>query len=304
MLLDTNSSNRKNYLLKLLILFVTICGINCAVITAGQLLEKKGGQKQKQQINSLKRNSALNISKNSKQISKEKQKQNLKNLKNNVVTKKVISKELQKQITKKQQKELKELKEMEAMKAIMKANLERELNEKIQNGIVENNKIKKHHHKNEKNKKNIKNKEILDSDEDDELVIPTFGEHPGFMPIVMHKLTEYKIKSSELISKRLESAKDVRNLLWTAVAVAERKLVDNRKGVKIVDKGTQTCLLEFIARMVGGLIHLLLSLRKTLTITATLPHLFTHYAKMISPSFRLDIANFGVKKLPKKNLRS
>uniref|UniRef100_A0A914MH23 Candidate secreted effector n=1 Tax=Meloidogyne incognita TaxID=6306 RepID=A0A914MH23_MELIC len=141
MLLDTNSSNRKNYLLKLLILFVTICGINCAVkksasldhilnldnslnngqITAGQLLEKKGGQKQKQQINSLKRNSALNISKNSKQISKEKQKQNLKNLKNNVVTKKVISKELQKQITKKQQKELKELKEMEAMKAIMKA---------------------------------------------------------------------------------------------------------------------------------------------------------------------------------------
>ncbi|CAK5047484.1 unnamed protein product [Meloidogyne enterolobii] len=72
------------------------------------------------------------------------------------------------------------------------------------------------------------------------------------MPIVMHKLTEHKIKSSELISKRLESAKDVRNLLWTAVAVAERKLVDNRKGVKIVDKGTQTCLLEFIARMVGG----------------------------------------------------
>nr|CAD2152251.1 unnamed protein product [Meloidogyne enterolobii] len=72
------------------------------------------------------------------------------------------------------------------------------------------------------------------------------------MPIVMHKLTEHKIKSSELVSKRLESAKDVRNLLWTAVAVAERKLVDTRKGMKIVDKGTQTCLLEFIARMVGG----------------------------------------------------
>uniref|UniRef100_A0A914MTK3 Uncharacterized protein n=1 Tax=Meloidogyne incognita TaxID=6306 RepID=A0A914MTK3_MELIC len=142
MLLDTNSSNRKNYLLKLLFLFVALCGINCAVkkspsldhilnlgnslnngqITAGQLLEKKGGQKQKQQINSLKRNSALNISKNSKQISKEKQKQNFtKNSKNNVVTKKVISKELQKQINKKQQKELKELKEMEAMRAIMKA---------------------------------------------------------------------------------------------------------------------------------------------------------------------------------------
>uniref|UniRef100_A0A915M2S9 Uncharacterized protein n=1 Tax=Meloidogyne javanica TaxID=6303 RepID=A0A915M2S9_MELJA len=168
------------------------------------------------------------------------------------VTKKVISKELQKQINKKQQKELKELKEMEAMRAIMKANLEKELKERIKNGTVENTKIKKHHHKNEKNKKDIKNKEILDSDEDDELVIPTFGEHPGFMPIVMHKLTEYKIKSSELISKRLESAKDVRNLLWTAVAVAERKLVDTRKGMKIVDKGTQTCLLEFIARMVGG----------------------------------------------------
>nr|CAD2184037.1 unnamed protein product [Meloidogyne enterolobii] len=98
--------------------------LNNGQITAGQLLEKKGGQKQKQQINSLKRNSALNISKNSKQISKEKQKQNFKNSKNsknNVVTKKVISKELQKQINKKQQKELKELKEMEAMRAIMKA---------------------------------------------------------------------------------------------------------------------------------------------------------------------------------------
>uniref|UniRef100_A0A915LYC2 Uncharacterized protein n=1 Tax=Meloidogyne javanica TaxID=6303 RepID=A0A915LYC2_MELJA len=167
-----------------------------------------------------------------------------------VVTEKVISKELQKR-NKKQEEKLKELKEMEAMKAIMKANLDKELKQRIKNGTVENNKIKKHHHKNEKNKKD-KNKEIIDSDEDDELVIPTFGEHPGFMPIVMHKLTEHKIKSSELVSKRLESAKDVRNLLWTAVAVAERKLVDTRKGMKIVDKGTQTCLLEFIARMVGG----------------------------------------------------
>jgi len=33
MLLDSNSSNRKNYLLKLLILFVALCGINCAVVS-------------------------------------------------------------------------------------------------------------------------------------------------------------------------------------------------------------------------------------------------------------------------------
>lgn len=57
--------------------------------------------------------------------------------------------------------------------------MEKELKERIKNGTVENTKIKKHHHKNEKNKKDIKNKEILESDEDDELVIPTFGEHPG-----------------------------------------------------------------------------------------------------------------------------
>ena len=59
--------------------------------------------------------------------------------------------------------------------------MDKELKQRIKNGTVENNKIKKHHHKNEKNKKD-KNKEIIDSDEDDELVIPTFGEHPGLFP--------------------------------------------------------------------------------------------------------------------------
>ncbi|KAL7078408.1 hypothetical protein ACQ4LE_001985, partial [Meloidogyne hapla] len=248
------SSNKNNYLLKLLFLFVSFYWVNYAKVlkkdsrldsivniykdldngktTAGKLLEKKKEQKKRKADNlDLNPNKSKKSKKNSKKYK-------------NVVTKNIISKELPKQ-NKKQEKEKKEFKKIveKELKKIKKE-IEKEINE---NEKEEKKKKSKKHHK---NKKEIKHFE--ENDDDDELIIPTFGEHPGFMPIVMHKLIEPTIESTEYISKYnknqkiVKNQKDVHNLLWTAVAVAQKELIEEE------DKGKQTCLLEFIARMVGG----------------------------------------------------